>query len=135
MSNKLNKIIIATGGSGGHVFPAYCLARHLIDKRINVKIISDKRGIRFLKDYSDLHITQIVSSSLSKKNIFQFLISVLIIFYSIFRSFILLLPPVKVLGVSASSVPVPASVRTAILPLNASIKYCSCSESLMEGIQ
>jgi len=46
MSNKLKKIIIATGGTGGHVFPAYSLAKHFIDsKKINVEIISDKRGL------------------------------------------------------------------------------------------
>ena len=35
MNNKLNKIIIATGGTGGHVFPAYSLAKHFIKKKIN----------------------------------------------------------------------------------------------------
>ena len=32
MSNKLKKIIIATGGTGGHVFPAYSLANYLKNK-------------------------------------------------------------------------------------------------------
>ena len=36
---KKNKIIIATGGTGGHVFPAYSLARNFIKK-----------------DYSDIYI-------------------------------------------------------------------------------
>ena len=49
MNNKIKKIIIATGGTGGHVFPAYSLAKHFIDKKIDVKIISDKRGLRYLK--------------------------------------------------------------------------------------
>jgi UDP-N-acetylglucosamine:LPS N-acetylglucosamine transferase len=34
MNSKLSKIIIATGGTGGHVFPAYSLAKHFIDKKI-----------------------------------------------------------------------------------------------------
>jgi UDP-N-acetylglucosamine--N-acetylmuramyl-(pentapeptide) pyrophosphoryl-undecaprenol N-acetylglucosamine transferase len=90
MNNKLIKIIIATGGTGGHVFPAYSLAKHLIDKKINVELVSDKRGMKYLKDYPNLNIIQIESSTLSKKSIFNFLISVLIILYSIFRSLIYL---------------------------------------------
>ena len=50
MNNKIKKIIIATGGTGGHVFPAYSLAKHFIDSKINVEIISDKRGLKYLKD-------------------------------------------------------------------------------------
>ena len=32
MINKLNKVLIATGGTGGHVFPAYGLAKHFEEK-------------------------------------------------------------------------------------------------------
>ena len=32
MSDNLKKVIIATGGTGGHVFPAYALAMHLKNK-------------------------------------------------------------------------------------------------------
>ena len=92
MSNKFKKILIATGGTGGHVFPAYSLAKHFIDsKKINVEIISDKRGLRYLQGYQDIKITEITSSTIFKKNIFQLLFSILIIFYSIFKSLIFLL--------------------------------------------
>ena len=33
MSDKINKVLIATGGTGGHVFPAYGLAKHLKEKK------------------------------------------------------------------------------------------------------
>ncbi len=92
MSNKLEKIIIATGGTGGHIFPAYSLAKHFIDsKKINVQIISDKRGLKYLKEYNDLKIIEINSSTIFKKNIFYVLFSILIIFYSIFKSLVFLL--------------------------------------------
>ena len=90
MNNKVRKIIIATGGTGGHVFPAYSLAKHLLDNKINVEIISDKRGLRYLQDYHDIKIIQIASSTIFNKNIFQLFFSILVIFYSIFRSFIFL---------------------------------------------
>ena len=91
MNNKLTNIIIATGGTGGHVFPAYSLAKHFIEKKVGVKLISDKRGMRYLKDYHDINITEITSSTISKKNLLKFFISIITIFYSFFRSFIFLL--------------------------------------------
>ena len=64
MNSKLKKIIIATGGTGGHIFPAYSLAKHLIDKKIDVKLTSDKRGMRYLKEYHELNVVQIASSTI-----------------------------------------------------------------------
>ena len=41
------KIGIATGGTGGHVFPAYSLAKYLKNKNFSRKVISDKRGFTY----------------------------------------------------------------------------------------
>ena len=90
MNKNFSKIIIATGGTGGHIFPAYSLAKHFINKKINVELISDKRGLKYLKDYNDLKITQIPTSTIFNKNIFKSLISILIILYSIIKSTIYL---------------------------------------------
>ena len=49
-----NKIIIATGGTGGHVIPAYSLAKDLIKKNFDVKIITDSRGLVFLEKFKDV---------------------------------------------------------------------------------
>jgi UDP-N-acetylglucosamine--N-acetylmuramyl-(pentapeptide) pyrophosphoryl-undecaprenol N-acetylglucosamine transferase len=90
MNKKLKRIIIATGGTGGHVFPAYSLAKHFTDNKINVELISDKRGLKYLKSYNDIKVVEISSSTIFKKNIFQLLFSMIVIFYSIFRSLIFL---------------------------------------------
>mgnify|MGYP005712654989 CR=1 FL=1 len=37
------KIIIATGGTGGHIFPAISLENFLVSKNYNVEITTDKR--------------------------------------------------------------------------------------------
>ena len=42
---EIKKIIIATGGTGGHVFPALSLSSCL-KKNFEVKLISDQRGMR-----------------------------------------------------------------------------------------
>ena len=47
MSKRFKKIVIATGGTGGHVFPAYSLAKYFIKKQISVEIVTDKRVFKF----------------------------------------------------------------------------------------
>ena len=119
MNKKIKKIIIATGGTGGHVFPAYSLAKHFIDNKINVEVISDKRGLRYLQAYQDIKVIQINSSTIFKKNVFQLLFSILIIFYSILRSFIFLLTnkPNLVFGMGGySSFPVCVAAKILRIP-------------------
>ncbi len=43
----MEKIIISTGGTGGHVVPAQVFYEYLVDKN-QVVIVSDKRGINYL---------------------------------------------------------------------------------------
>ena len=68
------KILIATGGTGGHIFPAYSLANYLIKEEYNVKLTTDQRGLSFLKDYKNLNLIKMPSSPLIRKNFFIFLI-------------------------------------------------------------
>ena len=37
------KILIATGGTGGHVFPAYSLANYFIKKNYNIKLTNTRQ--------------------------------------------------------------------------------------------
>ena len=85
------KIIIATGGTGGHVFPAYSLANYLIKENFSVKLTTDKRGLEYLKNYKILDLVVIPSSSLNKKNILQLFSSIFLIVLSIFKSFFFLI--------------------------------------------
>ena len=62
-----DNILIATGGTGGHVFPAYSLANYLINKNFNVKLTTDKRGLEYLRNYKNLNLIEIPSSPLIKK--------------------------------------------------------------------
>ena len=85
------KILIATGGTGGHIFPAYSLANYLIKENYSVKLTTDKRGLKYLKDYKNFNIIKIVSSPLIKKNILVLFFSVFTIVYAIIKSFFILL--------------------------------------------
>ena len=61
------RILISTGGSGGHVVPATILYEHLKDK-FHISISTDKRGIKFLdKNKYNLEIFNVTPIS---KNIF-----------------------------------------------------------------
>lgn len=61
----MSKIVLCTGGTGGHVFPALALCAQLSDRGFDVELLTDARGRRFCYD-SDVNITVLpeVSSKL-----------------------------------------------------------------------
>ena len=65
---KNNKIIIATGGTGGHIFPALSLYKYFENKDYDVSITSDVRGLKFINKPENLKIKIIKASSFSIKN-------------------------------------------------------------------
>ncbi len=81
-----NNILIATGGTGGHIFPAYSLANYLTKNNYNVKITTDLRGLKYLKNQNNFQIIKIPSSPLVKKNLLRLLYSLLIMIYSFVKS-------------------------------------------------
>ena len=119
MNNKFKKIIIATGGTGGHVFPAYCVAKHLFENNTNVTIISDRRGLKYLQNFNDIKVIEINSSTIFKKHIIEQLFSILIISFAILRSLLLLLinRPNLVFGMGGySSFPVCIAAKILRIP-------------------
>jgi len=74
------KVLISTGGSGGHVVPATILYEHLKDQ-FNVLITCDKRGVKFLKE--DNYNLSIFNVAPISKNIFLLPIQLFLIGKSI----------------------------------------------------
>jgi UDP-N-acetylglucosamine--N-acetylmuramyl-(pentapeptide) pyrophosphoryl-undecaprenol N-acetylglucosamine transferase len=104
-----NKIIIATGGTGGHVFPAYSLAQYLVKKKFDVKIVTDNRGFKFLENYNDIKYEIINSSTIYKNNILLSFFAIFKILFAFFNSIIFLIrfKPTIVFGMGGySSFPV-----------------------------
>ncbi len=84
------KILIATGGTGGHMIPAYTLANYFLKNEFNVNLTTDERGLKYLKYDKNIKVINIPSSPLIKRNIFKLAISTSKIFFSIIKSIFVL---------------------------------------------
>ena len=124
------KILIATGGTGGHVIPAQSLAVHLNENKYKVELCTDKRGLKFLKRFKNIKINIISSSPFVKTNFFLMILSVMIIFYSILKSILFLIPnrPLIIFGMGGYS-SFPICVAAIILR----IKYVVYENNLILG--
>ena len=78
------KILISTGGSGGHVVPATILYEHLKDQ-FDVLMTSDKRGVRFLR--ADDYNLSIFNVNPISKNFFSIPFQFFLILGLIIKSF------------------------------------------------
>ena len=92
---KNNKILIATGGTGGHIFPAYSLAKNIIRNNFKVEIVTDKRGFKFLQGHKDLKIIINNSATIFNKKFINFILSIFVIFSSYIKSLIILFLYIK----------------------------------------
>ena len=83
----MKKIVISTGGTGGHVIPAQVLYDYLSDKN-DVIITSDNRGISYL-DKNKYKIKKIDVPKISKK-VLNFIPFIILFTISIINSFFFL---------------------------------------------
>tara|TARA_B100001093_G_C26854867_1_gene1026896 strand:+ start:1154 stop:2242 length:1089 start_codon:yes stop_codon:yes gene_type:complete len=113
------KLLIATGGTGGHIFPAYALGKFFLKKNFSVKIITDKRGSKFLKNYQDIDLTTINSSTIYSKNFLIVIFSFLKIILATIKSLIILIKfkPKIVFGMGGySSFPICIAAKILQIP-------------------
>ena len=80
------KILISTGGSGGHVIPAITIHDHL-KENYDISISSDVRGLKYL-DGKFYKILVIDTPKLN--NLILFPLSILKVFFLVFKSLIIL---------------------------------------------
>ena len=118
-NSKNNKILIATGGTGGHVFPAYSLAKNLIKNNYKVEIVIDKRGLKFLEKYQDVKFIINNSTTIFNKRIIGVIWSTAIICFSYLKSLLILLKtkPFLVFGMGGhASFPICLAAKTLNIP-------------------
>ena len=82
-------ILISTGGSGGHVFPAQALAHTMLEKGWNVEISTDIRGKIYLNELNpNVKLTTISIRKNSRKILEKFIFTFFLLI-SIVESFII----------------------------------------------
>ena len=76
----MKKILICTGGTGGHIFPALSLAEHL---KINfhVDLITDYRAKRFINSTNSKNIHFINIKTPTGRNGLELINSIFLIFF------------------------------------------------------
>lgn len=82
-------IFIASGGTGGHIIPARCLALELVNQGFRVIFLGDKKCKSYIKK-EDKFLSKIVKSSKLEKSIFKLFLAVFAIIFGIFQSLFLL---------------------------------------------
>ena len=96
----MKKILICTGGTGGHIFPAISLAEYLEKKNFNVDFITDYRAKKFINNINLKKINFINIKTPTGKKGLGLIYSIFLIFisflYSIF--FLLLKKPQLIIG-------------------------------------
>jgi len=86
----MKKIVISTGGTGGHIFPAINLMKHFYEKKYDVLLVTDSRGNKFLKDKHEFKSYILKTTTPFRKNFIVKILSFFTIFYSIINSIIIL---------------------------------------------
>ncbi len=92
------KILLITGGTGGHVIPAENLANYLINQNINCALMVDKRGHKYINNFNGRIF--IVNSSNLNGSILKKFFSIFILLIGFIKSFfiVLFLRPSKVIS-------------------------------------
>ena len=60
--------MLAAGGSGGHLFPAFALAEKLVQRGYDVDLATDRRGDRFGADFPARNIFEIPSATTTSRS-------------------------------------------------------------------
>ncbi len=115
--SKINKILIASGGTGGHVIPALSLFHFLKDKNYDVKLSTDVKGMKYINSINTEKIKIIDTSTIVK---FKRLRSLLKITLAIIKSFVFLIKekPALIIGMGGySSFPISFSAVLLKIPI------------------
>lgn len=112
-------IVLAAGGTGGHVFPAEALATELADRNYRLILVTDRRGSAFRGNLRDIETYRIHSSSVSHNSIPSFFKSGFKLATGLFQAIQLLrkLKPCVVVGFGGyASVPTMLAACLGIYP-------------------
>ncbi len=93
-------ILLAAGGTGGHLFPAEALAKVLQARGVTVDLATDSRAAAYAKEFPTRKIHIVPSDTIRSRNPFRLLWAVLVVTFGIVRAIVLMitLRPAAVVG-------------------------------------
>lgn len=112
-------IIVTTGGSGGHIFPAEAITGALLNKGFRVAFVTDKRGKNFAS-LPGVQTYKLVSEAVAGRTFFHKAIAVLKLLFGGMQAMVLLhkLKPLLVVGVGGyASFPAVISAHLLRIPI------------------
>ncbi len=66
---SVNRVVLAAGGTGGHMFPAQALARALLARGHAVTLITDRRGAGFGDDLAEVAVQRIAAGQMAGRGL------------------------------------------------------------------
>ncbi|MCB1537717.1 MAG: undecaprenyldiphospho-muramoylpentapeptide beta-N-acetylglucosaminyltransferase [Alphaproteobacteria bacterium] len=63
-ANSKGPVVLSAGGTGGHMFPAFALARALLVRGVKVQLVTDLRGARYRDQYPDIPFQMVRAETL-----------------------------------------------------------------------
>lgn len=93
-------VVVTTGGSGGHIFPAEAICSALIQKGYQVAFVTDKRGKAFTS-LPGVQTYKLMSEAVARRTFFHKMVACVKLFFGSIQALVLLqkLKPVAVIGV------------------------------------
>lgn len=93
-------VVVTTGGSGGHIFPAEAICSALIQKGYRVAFVTDKRGKAFTS-LPGVQTYKLMSEAVARRTFFHKVLALVKLFFGSAQALILLqkLKPAAVIGV------------------------------------
>ena len=67
---RITTIVLAAGGTGGHMFPALAVKDELKKRGHEIYLITDDRGMKYAKFFGDIRIFKVQSATFAGRNIF-----------------------------------------------------------------